>query len=117
MKSLCRHFQIRVWEQGGGFATENLFMKSLTKHRGNPFLDLPFWQTNNNLNLLIISFKGMFLENTTTENPDSITMLMLKIKNGLFFPPFLCWPLSFRSFNYNASAVLSSIIITLKTHQ
>lgn len=40
-------------------------MESLTDNKRNPLLDLHsvyFWQVDNNLNLVMISFKGMFLE-------------------------------------------------------
>lgn len=77
-----------VQERGGGFTTENLFMRSLTKDQGNPLLDLPsvsFWQVNNNLNLVVISFKGMFLGK---KNSDSINVL-LKMKRWIFLPPSL----------------------------
>lgn len=40
-------------------------MESLTDNKRNPLLDLRsvyFWQVDNNLNLVMISFKGMFLE-------------------------------------------------------
>lgn len=55
--------------------------KITKKDKGEPLPHLPlvyFWQANVNLNLLIISFKGMFVEITKKKkNPDSITILTL----------------------------------------
>lgn len=59
------------------------------KDKGEPLPDLLsvyFWRANINLNLLIISFKGMSMENTTTTKKSWFYYYFntKKIKDGFF---------------------------------